>query len=182
MIDSKPDFESIFKSQFATLCNIAFNITKNKKAAEDIVQDIFLKLWKNKHRIEAIDNYKGYLYRSVTNASIDYLKQNKNTIPVAAQREIVSPASNGEKQMMEKELAVKIEKALLSLPPKCRAIFVLSRHEGMKYREIAEYLEISVKTVENQMGIALGKLREELKPYLTREFNSYSAPTIKTGT
>lgn len=72
--------------------------------------------------------------------------------------------------MESRELEQKITQAVNNLPPKCKAVFVLSRYEGLKYKQIAEHLDISVKTVENQMGSALQKLRDELKPYLTREF------------
>jgi len=170
MLQTSPDFEHLFLTRFPVLCNVAFRITRNKKAAEDIVQDVFLKLWQNKHKFADLENYNGYLYRCTANAAIDYLKNYRNIIPLDVQRPNGSAVSNGERLMMEKELEHEIEKAMSNLPPKCRAIFVLSRYEGMKYREIAEHLEISLKTVENQMGIALSKLREHLQPYLTREF------------
>lgn len=180
MRDLHEDFEHIFRSQFPVLCNVAFNIIKNQKASEDIVQDIFLRLWKNKDRLDEVDNYKAYLYRSTTNAAIDYLKRNKNVITLN-QREITTGVPEADQNVREQELTRTIDKALASLPPKCRAIFVLSRHEGMKYREIAEYLEISVKTVENQVGIALSKLRESLRPYLTKEFTEASEQPRRAG-
>jgi RNA polymerase sigma-70 factor (ECF subfamily) len=179
MSDLSMDFEHIFRTQFPVLCNVAFNIIKNQKAAEDIVQDIFLRLWKNKDKLEAIDNYRAYLYRSTTNACIDHLKQNKQKVSLSVQH--VGSSAASDHILAEKDLQQSIEKALDLLPPKYRAIFVLSRHEGMKYREIAEYLEISVKTVENQMGIALCKLRDALAPYLTKEFKNNVSPERRAG-
>ncbi|MBA3664228.1 MAG: RNA polymerase sigma-70 factor [Bacteroidetes bacterium] len=181
MQEDNHGFEHIFKTQFAVLCNVAFRITKNHKAAEDIVQDLFLKLWQNKEKFQLIDNYKGYLYRSVVNTSIDFLKRNKKIIFLNSGGRELPYASNGNNLIEEKELELKIEAALDNLPPKCKAIFVLSRYEEMKYREIAEYLQISIKTVENQMGIALGKLRRELQPYLTREFTTHLLHTQIAG-
>lgn len=178
MPNTNTDFEEVFKLQFSALCNVANNIIKNEKASEDIVQEIFVKLWQNKQRLSEIDNIKAYLYRSVTNACIDYLKRNKNVISIGLIHIEASSPSHGESIMIEKELEVRIEKALRQLPPKCKAIFVLSRHEGLKYKEIADYLKISAKTVENQMGIALSKLRKELQSYLTREF---TAPVLKAS-
>ncbi|MGZ3900627.1 MAG: RNA polymerase sigma-70 factor [Bacteroidia bacterium] len=178
MPEVPPDFEKIFKTQFPVLCDVAFKIIKNKKAAEDIVQDVFLKLWQSKHKLGVMGNHNGYLYRCTINASIDFLKNNKRVIPFDNSCQNLCDTSNGEKRMLEKELETCIEKAMSGLPPKCRAIFVLSRHEGMKYREIAGHLQISVKTVENQMGIALSRLREELRPYLTREFMQSLPPGV----
>jgi RNA polymerase sigma-70 factor, ECF subfamily len=164
-------FEQLFKTQFKLLCNISNNIIKNERAAEDIVQEVFLKLWQKKDELTIHTNYMGYLYRATANASIDYLKNNKNVIPL---KQVVynqkANDENAETAMVSKELEKSIERALRLLPPKCKAIFVLSRYEGMKYKEIATHLGISVKTVENQMGIALEKMRTELKPYLTKEF------------
>lgn len=179
MPNTNTDFEEVFKLQFSALCNVANNIIKNEKASEDIVQEIFVKLWQNKNRLSEVNNIKAYLYRSVTNSCIDYLKRNKNVISIGLihNNEASSP-SHGESIMIEKELELRIEKALRQLPPKCKAIFVLSRHEGLKYKEIAEYLKISAKTVENQMGIALSKLRKELQSYLTKEF---TVPVLKAS-
>jgi RNA polymerase sigma-70 factor, ECF subfamily len=172
-------FEEVFKSHHRVLCSIANNIVKNPKAAEDIVQDVFLKLWQKKDELVIHSNLKGYLYRSTANAAIDYLRNNKNVIPL---RKVVFSEKtddvNAEAYMIKKELEDSIEKALRLLPPKCKAIFVLSRFEGMKYKEIAGHLNISVKTVENQMGIALEKMRSELKPFLTKEYLIQSVKKI----
>lgn len=165
-------FEQLFKTQFKLLCNISNNIVKNERAAEDIVQEVFLKLWQKKDILTIHTNYMGYLYRATANASIDYLKNNRNVIPLKTNSHHQANEENAEGSMINKELEKSIERALRSLPPKCKAIFVLSRYEGMKYKEIATHLGISVKTVENQMGIALEKMRNELKPYLTKEFLS----------
>lgn len=173
------DFEEVFKLQFSLLCNVANNIIRNEKAAEDIIQDVFLKLWQTKHRLNEISNIKAYLYRCTTNACMDYLKQHKNVISLRnSHAQEASSPSISDTRLMDKELEERIEKALRQLPPKCKAIFVLSRHEGLKYKEIADNLKISVKTVENQMGIALAKLRKELQPFLTKEFmHSSSKPS-----
>ncbi|MCE3259059.1 MAG: hypothetical protein K0S12_700 [Bacteroidetes bacterium] len=173
------DFEKLFKSHYTLLCNVTFRIIKDEQAAEDIVQEVFLKLWQRKDRLEDVVNFKAYLVRAVTNASIDHLKNNRSVMALTRVNDEDRKADNAEQAIIQKELEARIERALQLLPPKCRAIFVLSRHEGMKYKEIAEHLQISVKTVENQMGIALEKMRNELKPYLTREF--ISQPLVKAA-
>lgn len=168
MIDSNADFEHTFKTQFPVLCNVAFNIIKNQSASESIVQDVFLKLRKNRDKIENIDNYKAYLYRCTTYACIDYLKHSKPKLSLGSQSGAAASSGSGQ-ALSEIELQQHIEDALNLLSPKCRAIFVLSRHEGLKYREIAEYLEISTKTVESLMGIALSKMRAVLSDIVTKD-------------
>lgn len=165
-------FEQLFKSQYKVLCNTSNNIIKNERAAEDIVQDVFMKLWQKKDQLTIHSNLPGYLYKATINASIDYLKNNQNVIPLKQVNYYQATDDAAERNVMQKELQKSIDKALRNLPPKCRAIFVLSRFESMKYKEIAQHLNISVKTVENQMGIALEKLKTELKPFLTREYLS----------
>jgi RNA polymerase sigma-70 factor (ECF subfamily) len=170
MVEITLQFEELFKSQYRLLCNISNNIVKNERAAEDIVQEVFIKLWQKREELQIHSNLMGYLYKATVNSSIDYVKNNKNVIPLRQVNYYQETDENAEKRVMQKELSKSIEKALKNLPPKCKAIFVLSRYEGMKYKEIAQHLGISVKTVENQMGIALDKLRTELRPFLTREF------------
>jgi len=175
MSDFVLQFEDTFRSHYGILCNAANNIIKNKMAAEDIVQEVFLKLWERKDRSSISLNLKGYLYRATINKAIDYLHEARKILPLKD-----TDASSGMVDTMpntieNRQLEESIDLALNKLPPKCKAIFSLSRFEGMKYAEIAKHLDISIKTVENQMGIALEKLRNELKPYLTREFISLIA-------
>lgn len=150
------------------LRNAAENIIDDHDAAHDIVQEVFVKLWHKKDEVKVILNLKAYLFRSVINSSLTYLEQNKNKIKTDEFR--MASQSSTDSKLMAQELENKIQVALKALPPKCKAIFVLSRFEGLKNKEIAEYLNLSLKTVENQMGIALKRMREDLKPYLTREF------------
>lgn len=161
-------FEIIYKANYVTLRNAVENIISDQDASHDIVQDIFLKLWQKKNELDHILNPKAYLFRSAINASLTYLEANKNR-PRLSQLTIESPGT-ADSAMMQKEFEVKIQIALDSLPPKCKVIFILSRFEDMKYKEIAEHLNISSKTVENQMGIAIKRMQEELKSYLPKEF------------
>jgi RNA polymerase sigma-70 factor, ECF subfamily len=165
--------ELLFRQYHKVLCNLARNIVRDKDAAEDIVQDVFLKLWNMRDEFDFTVPVKPYLYKATTNTAISWLNKNKQ-LPLGAEISdtdsgLVS-SFNAEDKILEKELQVKILQAIDRLPPKCKAIFILSRYEGLKYRQIAEYLDISVKTVENQMCIALDRLRKDLEPYLTREF------------
>lgn len=173
--DSVFEFEQLFKQQYRSLCNAANNIINDREAAEDIVQEVFVKLWSKRSELGVIRSLKSYLFRATINTALNYLESRKSIVRLAKIDAVEAPSGAGDK-FHYTELERKLAEALEQLPPKCKAIFVLSRYEGMKYQQIADHLDISVKTVENQMGKALHILREELKPFLTREFL-----TIATG-
>jgi RNA polymerase sigma-70 factor (ECF subfamily) len=164
-------FEEIFQKNHKMLCGIAYNLTGDADAAKDIVQDVFFKLWGRRDQVVMGDAISGYLVQAATHASYNYVKQKRLRLRVLSGLDWIvrpSPSENAPNDFTELENAAR--KAVDALPPKCRAIFLLSRQEGMKYQEIADHLNISVKTVEHQMGVALRKLRDRLKPFLTREF------------
>jgi len=164
------NFEQMYKVHYKMLRNAAENIIGDADAAHDIVQEVFVKLWHRKEELGVIINEKAYLFRSVTNASITYLSNNKNRGKVSDL--YIESSNRSDTNLLKKELEGKIENALNALPPKCKAIFSLSRFEGMKNKEIANILGLSLKTVENQMGIALKKLRDDLRIYMKNDFFS----------
>lgn len=166
------NIEGLFKSHYKALCNTANRIIKDRDAAEDIVQDVFIKLWNKREEIAIDSSIKGYLFKSIANASLNYLESNKIS-KYKVEIENAPPsvfATDESNSMISEELSKRLEMAIEALPPKCKAIFVLSRFEEMKYQEIALHLDISIKTVENQMGIALEKIRKSMAPYLKGEF------------
>ena len=160
-------FEMVFKANYKTLHAYAFTILRDEAGAEEVVQNVFLKLWERSASIEIIGTVTAYLYRAVYNASLNHLKHLK----VRTQhRQFVQhrplESSNAHlKDIQVKELEAKIASALQELPEQCRTIFQLSRFEELRYREIADRLQISVKTVENQMGKALKLLRIKLADF-----------------
>lgn len=168
MAELADNFEDMYKVHYRMLRNAAENIVSDGDAAHDIVQDVFIKLWNRRDEVSAILNKKAYLFKSVINASITHLENNKNKTRIGDLK--IESSGTTDSPILVKELEAKIQLALNGLPPKCKAIFVLSRFDGLKNREISEYLGLSLKTVENQMGIALKKMKDDLKPYLTREF------------
>jgi RNA polymerase sigma-70 factor (ECF subfamily) len=170
MDDPSGVFESIFKQNHKALAGLAYNLIGDADAARDVVQDVFYKLWKRKESISIEPSIVAYLKQATTHASYNYIEQKKNRLKILSDVMWPDKASSGGEPGTYQELEAKAQRAIDKLPPKCKVIFLLSRHEQMKYREIAEHLNISLKTVENQMGIALEKLRNDLKPYLTREF------------
>lgn len=172
MSGSVATFESLFKEHHRTLCELAYNIVNDKDAAKDIVQDVFFKLWKNRNEVEFKDQIKHYLFRATSHTALNYLRFNKKIFRIADTTLLENSlvASPGTESIGYKELELRVRHAIEKLPARCKAIYVLSRHEGLKYQEIAETLNLSLKTVENQMGLALQRLRDELKPYLSPEF------------
>jgi RNA polymerase sigma-70 factor (ECF subfamily) len=160
-------FEETYRAHYRQLRNTARQLIGDSDAAHDLVQEVFLKLWNKRNELHAILNTGAYLYRSVVNASLNYLEKNKkrrSTDDLSLPSDLSTEAGVNLRELQEK-----ISEALDSLPPKCRAIFILSRFEEKKNKEIAVILGISLKTVENQMGIALKKMRDGLKSYLQND-------------
>lgn len=170
MIISSSEVEVLFKQHYQMLCNAAYRITHDVDAAEDIVQDVFIRILNKLDSIKLEHSLKGYLIRSVTNASLNYLEANKKVVSINLNYSTSVTTLDGYEKLDGKDLEKIIEKAIGQLPPQCKAVFILSRFENMKYKEIAEHLDISIKTVENHLGKALNILRENLKPYLTKQF------------
>jgi RNA polymerase sigma-70 factor, ECF subfamily len=166
---NEKDFESVFKDHFKALHAYANVLLKDSAAAEEVVQKVFLKLWERKNQISINTSLKAYLYKSVYHESLNHLKHEKVKLKYMNQIHVdQNQISEGVQEMegQEKELQKCLQKALNLLPEKCRAVFHLSRFEEMKYQEIAEQLQISIKTVETHMGKALKILRRELAEFL----------------
>lgn len=159
-------FEILFHNYYGNLCLYASKFLNNDSAAEEIVQEIFVKFWEQKKQIKIETSLKSYLFRSVKNQCLNYIKH--NIIKERYQKnkgEQLQSDIDFEDHFIEVDLIKKIEESINSLPEKRREIFRLSKEEGLKYREIAEKLNISIKTVEAQMGLAIKNLREKLKDY-----------------
>lgn len=162
------DFELLFKSHYQNLCSYAYLFLKDPDISEDTVQDVFYKLWKNRDAVSIKTSVKSYLFRAVRNGCMNVIEHMKVR---DGYRENIEGGYHGEKQetidhAIVSELELKIRETIDRLPAERKKIFMMSRYEGLKYREIADELGISVKTVENQMYQALGFLRENLKEYL----------------
>ena len=159
-------FKTIFNRYYQNLCIFASQILKNNNQAEEIVQDLFVKMWEKKETLNITTSVKNYLYRSVRNSCYNFIGHNK--IKLRFQQKVTENAkfhSIPDNNYIEIGLFEKIDEAINSLPEKRKEIFLLSREEGLKYREIAEQLNISIKTVETQMGLAIKHLRQKLKHY-----------------
>jgi RNA polymerase sigma-70 factor (ECF subfamily) len=161
-------FEKIFRRYYSPLYLYALSITGQKEAAEEIVQNTFYTIWKEKEKIQILHSIKSYLYKSVKNRSLQYLEhlqvREKYRENVLLQYNLVfEPAPD---ELLEyKELEEALRQALRKLPERRRKIFHMYRTKGRKYKEIAESLSISIKTVEAEMAKAYRTLRKEIEKY-----------------
>ncbi|MDP3432496.1 MAG: RNA polymerase sigma-70 factor [Bacteroidota bacterium] len=158
-------FNKAFDLYYSRLCFFADKILRDFDLSRSIAQQVFVDLWIKRDKL-MVTSLQSYLYHSVQNSALDVLKRKKVESRYLATLD-KSETEEMKDLMEEAELADRINKAIQKLPEKCREIFVLCRFEELKYAEIAALLNISVKTVEMQISIALKKLRKELSDYQT---------------
>ncbi len=163
---NKDIFESLFKTHFQHLCNFAQNYVSDFETSKEIVQDVFIKLWENKTQIDLKKSIKSYLFTSVKNRCLNYIRDNKKFRSNVLDVDIADYDISFEETEENTEIEKRVKNTLEKLPEKCRQIFELSRFENLKYKEIAEKLNISQKTVEAQMSKALKIFRENFKDYI----------------
>jgi RNA polymerase sigma-70 factor, ECF subfamily len=163
------EFEKFFKARYRSFCFIANRYVKDILVAEEIVQDVFVKIWEKRDQITIKGSFSAYLATSVKNNSINYLKHVSivKNFERSELTRISIDASDTEEEMQDLELESAILNAISDLPAQRKKVFLLSRVEGLKYHEIAEKLGLSVKTIEAQMGKALKHLRSKLKDYVS---------------
>jgi RNA polymerase sigma-70 factor (ECF subfamily) len=161
-------FKAIFHKFYVPVCKAVHRIIRDKGIVEDLAQDIFVRLWERREQINITTTLGAYLHRMAVNEALTYIRrQKKFQTTDIAETDFKANDHNSIEVMAGKELKANISAAISQLPPRCQAIFKLSRYEQMTYKQIGEQLDISVKTVENQMGKALKILRGLLQNYLT---------------
>ena len=157
-------FESLFRSSYVSLVRYAKTLIKDHDTAEEIVQDLFFTIWKERERLQIESSLNGYLYRAVHNRCLHFINHARVVEKYAMEasfRETEHNETPGD-ILNYRDLQAKIAAILERLPEKCGKIFCMSRFEGLKYTEIAQKLSISVKTVEANMGRALKEFRKAL--------------------
>lgn len=152
------NFSDLYLTYYSKLVRFAKKFVEHEEDAENITQDVFADLWEKRDFITYIENMNAYLFRLVRNRCLDYLRHKMFEQKYAESLQLCCE----ENAVEDYDTEIFIRAAINSLPKRCRDIFLLSRVEGLKYREISEHLGISVNTVECQMGIALKKLRMKL--------------------
>jgi RNA polymerase sigma-70 factor, ECF subfamily len=161
--------EFLFRQYYASLCKSLYRTLRDATLAEDIVQEVFLKVWEMREQLKMDEAMQSYLYRSCYNTALNYLKGQKPKTDIEL-LEMVPGGDPAEKNLNFLETESQVFTAIEALPPKTRLVFSLSRFEELSYKEIAGRLDISVKSVEKHMGIALQRLRENLREYLVGLF------------
>ncbi|MEI7724065.1 MAG: RNA polymerase sigma-70 factor [Bacteroidota bacterium] len=173
MLSVPPQFneqtlESLFRDHFTGLCQFAVGYVKDEQTAKEIVQDAFVNLWEKRGSIDLSKPVKSYLSTTVRNKCLNYLRDHKKFSSDLLALENLSQEATYDQpdKLVEADLRNQIIRAMEELPEKCREIFKLSRNKHMKYQQIANELQISVKTVETQMSKALQHMRRRLSEYL----------------
>ncbi|MEM7106426.1 MAG: RNA polymerase sigma-70 factor [Bacteroidota bacterium] len=164
--DSEKAINYLFTRDYSYLCQTAYRILKETNQAEDIVQDVFYEFWKKRDVLQIKTSIKAYLKRAVINKTLNFIRDQKIRLDDEAPLQFLDSKENIQQNLEADEMKILIDKALEGLPPKCKAVFALSRFEQMSYQEIATQLNISTKTVENHISKALKRLRVSLSPYI----------------
>jgi RNA polymerase sigma-70 factor (ECF subfamily) len=161
-------FEQLFHLHFVPLCRFAGSLVRDSGTAEDLVQDTMVALWMSRERLPVADSPRAYLYRAVRNRALNAIRHDRVVQRFESHVDPTEPttAAGGDDEMAGRDAVDAAARAIDLLPPRCREIFLLSREANLSYADIAKTLEISVKTVETQMGRALKKLRDAVAPHL----------------
>lgn len=166
--ETRGDFEKVFREYYPSLCRYAYSLLTNSAEAEDVVQETMFRIWENRSKLEINISIQAYLFRAVRNHALNHIRKKKVHLAYytdTAFRQCDTSAKASDMVYIS-ELQRRIREAVARLPAERQRIFIMSRYEGLKYREIADELGISPKTVENQLGRALQALRIDLAEYL----------------
>jgi RNA polymerase sigma-70 factor (ECF subfamily) len=160
LYDDQSAYKELFADFYKPLLQFACSYVRSPEIAEEVVSDVFIKVWKKRSGLVRIHNLKLYLFISTKNRALNYLRSQKKLFlqPEQYQVQLESIWFNPEKLMLTAEMMNRVQKAINDLPPRCRLIFKLIKEDGLKYREVAELLNLSLKTIENQMTTAIRKI------------------------
>ena len=167
-------YQALYELLAARLKRFCFSFVKSPEAADEIVSDVFIKLWQIKNKLPEIDNLKVYLYTVAKNFCLNYITRNfKNPVVLLDEIDIepVVHIGNPEELCISADIVHKIRQAVRQLPPRSRLIFQMVKEDGMRYKEVADILHISVLTVRNQLAIAVQKLAAALPAHISESVN-----------
>ena len=165
--DKEQAIEVLFRNYYKYVCGVLYPVLKEKTVIEDTAQEVFYDLWRKKETLDIKTSLSAYLKRAAINKALNHIRDQRMKFDDYAEMpKMKSNELNSQRKIEVREMEILVKNSIDELPEKCRIIFSLSRYEKMSYREIAKHLDISVKTVENQISKALKELRIRLKPYL----------------
>jgi RNA polymerase sigma-70 factor (ECF subfamily) len=171
--DDQQAYRELFQAFYNPLLQFSMGFIRSRQQAEEVVSDVFINIWEKRKRLEGITNLRVYLYSATRNITLNYIsRQNRihttdiDELPIEHAAVYMDP----ERLLITAEMKRRINDAILKLPSRCRLIFKLVREDEFKYREVAEVLNISVKTVEAQMTIALKKISQAIVFDVRRTF------------
>ncbi|MHB1921977.1 MAG: RNA polymerase sigma-70 factor [Chitinophagaceae bacterium] len=168
-LDDQAAYKKLFTHFGGKLIRFSSGFVKSREVAEEIVSDVFIKIWINRKNLPAIRNLPVYLYVCTKNLSLNYRKKLDQQYTFCFEDlnlEDLGLSSSPEQLYISGEMVLKINQAIQSLPPKCQLIFQMVKENDLHYQEVAEILELSVKTIESQMGIAFKRLSKAIQPDL----------------
>lgn len=165
MYDDEAAYKEIFFTFYTSLVRFARTFVDDTQNAEEVVSDVMIKVWEKRKNLPAIANLRVYLYISVRNTALNYLSKQRKVEVLSLQNlniDIPSTALNPEELMITAEMMRRIANAVNALPPRCKLVFKLVKEDGLPYKEVAEILNISIKTIDNQLAIALRKISDAI--------------------
>ena len=176
--DDEAAFGELFKLYYSRLLLFTEAILKSREPAEEAVEDVFLKLWENRKVLTAISNVNYYLLVAAKHKALDYLEKMKKQVTISlddVEVEFGDIPVNPENTLISAESVRIIQTIINDLPPRCKLMFRLVKEDGLKYREVADLLNVSIKTVETQISLALSKIGAALQTRLPSENRLYNS-------
>ena len=170
--DDDRAYKELFFLFYKSLTQFAFSFVRSREMAEEIVSDVFVNIWKGRKHLEEIENLKTYLYISTKNISLKYLLKQHKRVAIAIDAlniEIESKDIHPDQMMITADMVNKISLAVNQLPPKCKLVYKFIKEDGLRYKEVAAILNVSVKTIDNHLAIALKKIGAAINVNLKKE-------------
>src|SRR5688500_13706056 len=165
LYDDEPAYKEIFFTYYTPLLRFAQTFVDDRQSAEEIVSDVMMKIWEKRKGLPSISNLRVYLYISTKNTALNYLAKQKKVEIVSIEYlnlDFPSNTLNPEQLMISAEMMRRINNAINSLPPRCKLVFKLVKEDGLPYKEVADILDISIKTIDSHLAIALRKISEAI--------------------
>lgn len=169
--DDPQAYKELFYLFHPPLLQFAHSFVRSFEMAEEIVSDVFIRVWERRAQLQDIDNLAVYLYVSTRNTALKYLVRHQKRASISLDSlkiELESPHHDPEKILLNAELTKRVKEAVDQLPPRCKMVYKLIREDGLRYKEVAEILNISIKTIDNQLAIALKKIGKAINVNLRK--------------